>query len=120
MTRAVFGPGPHQLLCNGRPVGPCQVADSARTRRKGLLGTDSVDGALWLTKCPSVHMIGMHYPIDVAVLDKEGTVLRVATLRPWTGMTRPSLRASATVEAAAGALTAWGIVQGDRLSVEYA
>ena len=115
-----FGPGPHRLLCNGRELGACAVADTARTRRKGLLGTDRVEGALWLTKCPSVHMVGMRYPIDVAVLDKEGTVLRVATLRPWVGATRPRLRGAATVETSAGALAAWGVEPGDRLSVEYA
>lgn len=115
-----FGPGPHQLLRNGRPVGACAVADTARSRRKGLLGTDEVTGALWLTRCPSVHMMGMRYPIDVAVLDKEGTVLHVATLRPWVGMTRPRLRAAVTVEAGAGALASWGVEPGDRLAVEYA
>ena len=115
-----FGPGPHRLLRNGRPVGACAIADNARTRRKGLLGTDAVAGALWITKCPSVHMVGMRYPIDVAVLDKEGTVLRVATLRPWVGMTRPSPRAAATVEAAAGAFEAWGVGPGDRLSIDPA
>lgn len=113
-----FGPGPHRLLRNGLPVGACAVADNARSRRKGLLGTDQVTGALWLTRCPSVHMVGMRYPIDVAVLDKEGTVLRVATLRPWFGMTRPRLRAAVTVEAAAGALSSWGVQPGDRLSVD--
>lgn len=119
MGKTTFGPGPHRLMCNGRAVGACAVADTARSRRKGLLGTDGVDGALWLTRCPSVHMVGMRYPIDVAVLDKAGKVLQVATLRPWVGMTRPRLRAAATVEAGAGALTAWGVEPGDLLSVEF-
>jgi len=65
-------------------------------------------------------MVGMRYPIDVAVVDKDGVVLRVATLRAWTGMTRPRLRASATIEAAAGVMTGWGIVPGSQLAIGWA
>ncbi len=107
-----FGPGPRQLVVDGRAVAPLAVADTPAQRRKGLLGTSGVDGALWITHCPSVHMVGMRYPIDVAVLDRDGRVLRVATLRAWTGMTRPRLRARVTVEAAAGSLAQWGVQRG--------
>lgn len=112
-----FGPGDLVLLCDDRPVAPLAVADTARSRRRGLLGSTSVEGALWLTRCPSVHMVGMRYPIDVAVLDRSGRVLLVATLRPWTGMTRPRIRASATVEAAAGAMEQWGVRVGSVLAI---
>ena len=83
----VFGPGPYTLLCDGRPVAPAAVAETSATRRRGLLRTDRVEGALWITRCPSVHMIGMRYPIDVAVVDREGTVLLTKTISPWTGGT---------------------------------
>ena len=69
-TKPVFGPGPHALLCDGRRVAALAVADTTATRRRGLLGTSAVDGALWITRCPSVHMVGMRYPIDVAVVDR--------------------------------------------------
>lgn len=115
-----FGPGPHRLLCDGRPVAAVAVAESSATRRRGLLGTDQVEGALWITRCPSVHMVGMRYPIDVAVLDREGRVLRTKTLRPWTGGTFFSRGAVATLEAAAGALAAWDVTPGCRLTVERA
>ncbi|UDY23773.1 DUF192 domain-containing protein [Nocardioides sp. Kera G14] len=115
-SRPVFGPGAQQLLCDDRPVAPLAVADTVRSRRRGLLGTSGVDGALWLTRCPSVHMIGMRYPIDVAVVDRDGIVLEVRTLRPWTGLTLPRLRASACVEAAAGAMAEWGVRPGSRLA----
>lgn len=113
-----FGPGSEQLCCDGRPVAPLTVAETTASRRKGLLGSTHVVGALWITRCPSVHMVGMRYPIDVAVLDRAGRVLKVATLRPWVGMTRPRWRASATVEAAAGALASWGVREGSVLSIE--
>jgi uncharacterized protein len=115
--KPVFGPGDQVLLCDGRPVAPLAVADSARTRRKGLLGSSAVEGALWITRAPSVHMVAMRYPIDVAVVDKQGLVLHVDTLRPWTGMTRFRLRASATIEAAAGSMAAWGVRVGSVLEI---
>lgn len=115
--REVFGPGDRALLVDGRPVAPLAVADTTRTRRRGLLGTSGVEGALWITRCPSVHMMGMRYPIDVAVVDREGTVLLVATLRRWVGMTRFRRRASATVEAAAGAMSEWGVRTGSVLAI---
>jgi len=118
MTHTVFGPGPGRLLCDGRPVAPAALADTAGERRKGLLGTDAVEGALWITKCPSVHMVGMRYPIDVAVVDRQGVVLKVATLKPWLGGTRPRFRAAATIEAPAGALADWGVRVGSRLAYE--
>lgn len=113
----VFGPGDRTLVCDGRSVAPLSVARTARERRRGLLGTTSVEGALWITRCPSVHMVGMRYPIDVAVVDRAGTVLLVATLRPWTGLTRPRPRASATIEAAAGSMERWGVVPGSMLEI---
>jgi uncharacterized membrane protein (UPF0127 family) len=117
MATTVFGPGPDTLVVDDRPVAPVAVARTARERRGGLLGTDAVEGALWITRCPTVHMVGMRYPIDVAVLDRHGVVLRTATLRPTWGMTRPRLRASATVECPVGSLDAWGVRTGSRLSV---
>jgi len=119
-ARPTFGPGPHTLVCDGRAVAAVEVADTSATRRRGLLGTDGVQGALWITRCPSVHMVGMRYPIDVAVVDGQGVVLRVRTLKPWTGVT-PFLRgATATVEAAAGAMRDWSVVEGSCLSVRRA
>jgi len=120
MARTVLGPGPGRLLCDGRVVAAAALADTAGSRRKGLLGTDAVEGALWITKCPSVHMMGMRYPIDVAVVDRDGVVIMVSTLKPWLGGTRPRLAASATIEAPAGALAAWGVAVGSRLAYEAA
>jgi uncharacterized protein len=114
----IFGPGPDTLLCDGRPVAAVLVAEDSVSRGRGLLGTDSVDGALWITRCPSVHMVGMRYPIDVAVVDRQGQVLDVKTLRPWIGGTLPRRGATDTVEAAAGSMAAWGVRAGCVLTVE--
>jgi len=117
-TSRVFGPGPHDLLCDGVRVAAVEVAETTALRRRGLLGTDGVEGALWITRCPSVHMVGMRYPIDAAVLDRDGVVLAVATLRPWTGGTRFRRGAVATLESAAGSLEQWGVTVGRRLGVD--
>lgn len=114
----VFGPGPYSLLRDGRPVAAVAVAETSATRRKGLLGTDRVDGALWITRCPSVHMIGMRYAIDVAVVDRDGLVLFTKTIKSWTGGTWFRRGASATIEAPEGAMAAWGVVPGSVLTVD--
>lgn len=115
-AQTVVGPGPDRLLVDGRDVAPLVVADTASSRRKGLLGSDRVEGALWITRCPTVHMVGMRYPIDVAVLDKTGTVIHTTTLQPWWGMTWWRLRARVTVEMMPGSLLEWGIRRGSTLS----
>ncbi|MGD8148824.1 DUF192 domain-containing protein [Ornithinimicrobium sp. Y1694] len=109
--------GPEVLLVDDAPVARVTVARTHQEKGRGLLGTSSVEGALWLDGASSVHMMGMAYPIDVAVLDRDGVVLKVATLPPWTGLTRPRLKGRAVVEAAAGSMTTWGVRKGARLSV---
>lgn len=117
MTNPRFGPGDRELICDGRAVAPLAVADTPAARRKGLLGTSGIDGALWITKCPSVHMVGMKYPIDVALLDRHDRVLKVRTLRPPFGMTMPNPRVRSTLEAPAGALAEWGVTEGATLGI---
>lgn len=116
-VRPRFVAGLQRLLVDGRDVAPLTLADTPRDRRRGLLGTSGVDGALWITSCPSVHMVGMRYPIDVAVVDRDGLVLTVAKLHPWWGMTWPRRRAASTVEAESGSMARWGVVRGVHLSV---
>ncbi len=54
-----------------------EVADTARARTRGLLGSDGWLGrdGLLLRPCRNIHTVGMRYPIDVAFLDREGRVL---------------------------------------------
>jgi uncharacterized membrane protein (UPF0127 family) len=113
----VYGPGSRQLFCNGQPVAPLVIAETSGERRRGLLGSDRLEGAVWLQPCSSVHCVGMRYAIDVALLDRRGRVLRIVTLRPGR-MTLPSLRVRIVVEAPAGSFTEWGIHPGDVLSTD--
>jgi hypothetical protein len=103
-----------RLLVDGTAVAALEVADTARTRRRGLLGRDGLDGALWLRPCGQVHSVRMRFPIDVAHLDRDGVVLRVVTLRP--GRLGPVvLRGRSVVEAEAGRFAEWGVRPGVRL-----
>lgn len=43
-------------------------------RLKGLLGTGPEVGPVLLVKCGSIHTWGMHYPIDVALIDAQSCV----------------------------------------------
>ena len=66
------------LVRDGDVLAAVELADTARARRRGLLGRESFDGALVLRPCRHVHTARMQFPIDVAFCDAEGVVPRVA------------------------------------------
>ncbi|MFJ2767661.1 DUF192 domain-containing protein [Streptomyces sp. NPDC087300] len=93
-----------------------EIADSARARRRGLLGRAGIAGALLLTPARGVHTLGMRFAIDVAYLDRELRVLSVRTMRPGrVGLPRP--RARHVLEAAAGSMDGWGVRRGARIAL---
>ncbi|MEV5877232.1 DUF192 domain-containing protein [Streptomyces sp. NPDC052101] len=96
---------------------PLEIAASYRARTKGLLGRDSVDGAMLLSPASGVHTFGMRIPIDVAYLDRRLTVLAVRTMEPGR-LGRPRLRARHVLEAGAGTMARWGLKVGVRVAVE--
>ncbi|MFF8193888.1 DUF192 domain-containing protein [Streptomyces bobili] len=96
---------------------PLEIAASYRARTKGLLGRDSVEGAMLLTPAGSVHTFGMRMPIDVAYLDRHLTVLSVQTMRPGR-LGRPRLRSRHVLEAEAGVMAGWGVRVGVVVAVE--
>jgi uncharacterized membrane protein (UPF0127 family) len=105
------------LLRDGEVLASLEVADTRSARRKGLLGRDSIDGALLLVPARSVHTIGMRFPIDVAWLDGDLVVLRTTCMRRHR-LGRPVLRARSVLEADAGAFARWNLVVGDQLGME--
>ena len=104
------------LVLDERVLAIVEVADTHRARSRGLLGRDGVEGALLLRPARSVHTFGMRFPIDVAHLDADLTVLRVTTMAV-NRLGRPVLRSRAVLECEAGSLGRWGVVVGDRLEV---
>ncbi|CAL9568156.1 DUF192 domain-containing protein [Streptomyces sp. enrichment culture] len=95
---------------------PLEIASSYRARTKGLLGRESVDGAMLLSPANSVHTFRMRMAIDVAYLDRRLTVIAVRTMRPGR-LGRPRFRARHVLEAAAGAMDGWGVRVGARVEV---
>lgn len=62
--------------------------------------------------CRWVHTLGMRFPIDVAYVDRDGTVVKTVRMaRHRLGM--PVQRATWVVEAQAGAFERWGLSIGD-------
>ncbi|MGW7440255.1 DUF192 domain-containing protein [Streptomyces sp. NPDC054849] len=98
---------------------PLEVAASYRARTRGLLGRDGIEGALLLTPAGSVHTFRMRFAIDVAYLDRDLRVLAVVTMPPGR-LGLPRLRSRHVLEAAAGAMAAWGLRVGTTVEVEPA
>ena len=104
------------LVRNGDVLATAEVADTARSRRRGLLGRDGIEGALVLGPCRHVHTARMKFTLDVALCDASGRVLRVCTLAPW--RVSPLLRSTAfVVEAEAGAFERWRLRVGDTIEI---
>jgi len=104
------------LVADGRVLASVEIAEDFRTRAKGLLGRDGIDGALLLRPARSVHSLAMRFPIDVAFCDADLYVLEIVVLRPHR-MTLPRWRARAVIEAEAGAFDRWHVRVGDQLEV---
>jgi hypothetical protein len=104
------------LLREGDVLAAAEVAETFAQRSRGLLGKSSFEGAMVLPRTRSVHTFGMKFAIDVAVCDKDLTVLGVATLRPYR-MTLPRRGGRSVIEAQAGAFERWGLRVGDHLEL---
>jgi uncharacterized membrane protein (UPF0127 family) len=96
---------------------PLEISASYRAGTKGLLGRDSVEGAILLSPANSVHTFRMRIPIDVAHLDRDFNVIAVHTMKPGR-LGLPRLRSRHVMEAEAGAMARWGLLAGVRVSVE--
>lgn len=113
-TLTVFG------TTEGRTVSvPLEIATSYRARTRGLLGRDSVDGAILLSPANGIHTFRMRMPIDVAYLDRRLRVLAVRTMPPGR-LGRPRLRSRHVLEAGAGSMARWGLRVGARVLVDAA
>ena len=54
-----------------------EILSSRKQKLKGLLGVKPDDKTRVLSNCKSVHTHGMKHEIDIAFLDKNGTILQV-------------------------------------------
>ena len=96
-------------------------AFDSETRRRGLLGRESLDldSAMLIAPSNAIHTCFMRFSIDVAFVTRDGRVLKIAThLKPW--RIAASWRGYAVVEMAAGSFERVGAAEGDVLSIEPA
>jgi uncharacterized membrane protein (UPF0127 family) len=105
------------LVRDGEVLATLEIAESHRSRARGLLGRDDFDGALLLRPAKSVHTIGMRFPIDVAFVDHNLVVLRTVRMSPWR-LGLPCWKANGVIEAEAGTFASWELRAGDRLEVK--
>ncbi len=93
-----------------------EMADTRRSRRRGLLGRDALDpsSALILTPCCAIHTASMRFAIDVVFVDRVGGVVRIVrALPPWRAAF--AARAHAVIELAGGQLRPDDLRVGDTI-----
>lgn len=100
------------LVSDARVLASARVTETRQERRRGLLGTSSLDGALVIDPCRSVHTLGMKFAIDVAFVDGDGIVVKTLHMRRHR-IGLPVMRARWVIEAEAGAFARWGLRVGD-------
>lgn len=90
-------------------------AGTSDTRRRGLLGRESLDPdeGMYIVPTQWIHMFGMRFPIDVAFLDSDGRVLHIHHALKPNRLSRLVWRAEGALELCAGALSASGTAVGD-------
>jgi uncharacterized protein len=96
----------------------CVLAKNPIRRMKGLLGRQSLeeDEGLLLEPASAVHTWFMRFPIDLAFLDRELRVVRIAPeVRPW--RFAYARKSRSVLELPAGAAAHRGIQTGDRLVI---
>jgi uncharacterized membrane protein (UPF0127 family) len=118
-TRGLAGPF---ALLNERTGGvlasAVEVAGTSESRRRGLLGRDTLDpsAALVIAPCSAIHMFFMRFAIDAVFVDRQGRVLKIVhDLKPW--RIAASFGAFAVVEMGSGSVRRSDVAVGDRLSV---
>jgi uncharacterized membrane protein (UPF0127 family) len=95
------------------------LADTFLSRLRGLLGRKRLgdNDGLMLMRCAAVHTIGMHYPLDLVFMDKNGKVLKCQKgVKPFRGASARG--AYYTLELNQGAIARQGISINDYFSWE--
>jgi uncharacterized protein len=104
------------LLRDGDVVCALEMAETKGERARGLRGREGCDGGLHVPGTRSVHSFGMRFPLDVALLSEDLTVVRLARLRPGRVLL-PSRGVRSVVQAEAGSWERWGVRVGDQFVI---
>lgn len=107
------------LVSAGRVLASAEVATTRRARRTGVIGRRDLEGAFVIPGCSWIHTFGVKFPLDIAYLDADGTVLKTEALgRFRVGL--PISGASTVIEARGGAFDRWGLRVGDVVEIRPA
>ena len=101
----------------------CRVADNIFTRVRGLLGRSTLepDEGLLIVPCPSIHMFGMKFALDVIFLNSENIVTDfVENIAPGKFYLAQDHfgKAHAAVEVAPGIVEKTSLQRGDEIRIE--
>jgi uncharacterized protein len=94
-------------------------ANSFSQRFKGLLFYKSpiVEEGLLITRCNSIHMFFMKFPIDAVFLNQSNTVVKiVSNVKPWSFIS-PVHLAHSTLELPSGTIIKRNICVGDTINL---
>lgn len=94
-------------------------ANTFWTRLKGLQFQRKpiVEEGLLITKCNSIHMFFMRFPIDVVFLNQSNEVVKVVPhLKPWS-IVPPVAAAHSTLELPLGTIVNRNISVGDTINL---
>ncbi len=94
------------------------LADTPKSREKGLLGRDSLPSGegLWIVPCQAIHMFFMRFPLDLVYIDRRKRVRKVrSNVRPWRIST--CFSAHSVLELPAGTIRNTSTQRGDILEI---
>ena len=95
-------------------AGHVEPAFDSKTRKKGLLGRESLpdDYAMIVAPCSAIHTFSMRVPIDVVFVSRNGTITKTCRgVKPW--RMAGSMKAFAVIEAAEGFIDRHELVPGE-------
>ncbi|WP_432445169.1 DUF192 domain-containing protein [Terriglobus albidus] len=109
-------------ITRGTELARCiDVADTSKTRRKGLLGQKKLaqGGGLWIVPCAGIHTFRMQFAIDLVYLSRDKRVRKIRhSVPPW--RISLCLLAHSVLELEAGSVCSSGTRRGDRLELPLA
>ncbi len=123
-------PGPQvRIATDGGEVSvPVEVADSPDERAVGLMNRESLPedaGMIFLFEDDSdggFWMKNTLVPLSIAFADADGTILRILDMDPCEAdpceIYDPEVSYRSALEVNQGAFDRWGVVEGDRLTLE--
>lgn len=104
------------LLRDAKVLASVEIAEGRMAKARGLLGRQSLDGAMLIRGARSVHSFNMAFELDVAFLDADMVVIRTMRLHR-NRVTLPVWRARSVLEAEAGAFGRWELKVGDLIEI---